>query len=74
MFFKNLLTLCLHNINLINKLLGFLWIVREVCIPTLQHILNLFHNAHFKKSLDYKIGVMAYTMHTNHECCIILFQ
>jgi len=48
--------------------------MREVCIPTLQHIFNLSHNAHLKKSLDYEISVVAYTMHTNNEWCIILFQ
>ncbi len=51
--------------NQVNKLLGSIWIMKETCIQTLHHILNLSHNAHFRKSLDYKINAVAHIMHTN---------
>ncbi len=57
------------------KLLGSLWIVREVCIQTLQHMLKSSCK-HYKKSLDFEIGVVVHTMHTNHDsrCNVLLFQ
>jgi hypothetical protein len=71
---QNSLTPYFHNMSQVNKLLGSIWIMKEICIQTLHHILNLSHNAHFKKSLDYEINAVAHIMHTNMNGAFSFFN